>query len=501
MCRWQFPGGIMSRCFRFVLSLTLLGVTGLLIFSGCPKPPLTPERPKGAEVTFANLVFSCTTSTTDPSGYRVAFQFDWGDGSRSEWSDWIESGVSIVDTHTYLQSGEVMVVARAKNTKGKISAWSEPLVVNVSPGEGNILWKFGYFDPEEPEDSADFTRHTFGISREGQIYIGSGDICALLCRKSNGTRRWEFFDQEYEEFSVAPVIAEDGTVYVGTEGGRFYALTPSGTEKWRVAFRSAIICPPAIGSDGTIFIQPEDDTVFALDPSNGTRKWGFYAGGGVQAPVIGADGTVYVSQDDSLFALDPVNGGIKWRYGMRQAIAVSPAIDISRNVLYVTDDDGWLSSVNLTDGSENWQIWVGSNAKAPVIDENSKIYITGGGRLLALEPDNGNIDWEWVPPVQEEMTMAAVSSEGIVYFLVFSSTVPGAVDTLYAVNRDGSRRWAVGLGIGTPLDFVSSPKIDSRGFVYIGNGTRAWCVVGKGGPAASSWPMFQADIMNSGRAR
>ncbi|MGB9742162.1 MAG: PQQ-binding-like beta-propeller repeat protein [bacterium] len=491
----------MRRSFRFAGSLTLSGLAGLVIFAGCPKPPLTPDKPRGAEITFANTVYSCTTSTTDPQGQQVAFQFDWGDGVRSEWSGWLAGGTPFADTHTYVQSGEVKITVRAKNSRGKVSGWSEPLIVNVSPGEGNVLWRFGYYDPESPEDSADFTGHTFAIGPEGQIYIGSGDICALLCRKSNGSRRWEFIDPDEEEFSVAPVVGEDGTVYVGTEGGKFYALTASGTRKWEVTFRSGIIVPPALGADGTIFVQPEDDTVFALDPNNGARKWGFYAGGGVQPPVVGADGTVYVSHDDTLFALDPTNGGIKWRYGMRQAIATAPAVDVSRNVVYTVDDDGWLASVNLADGSENWQVWVAGDASSPVIDENGRIYITGGGRLLALNPVNGGVEWEWVSPVPEEMTMPAVSSEGIVYLLVFSSTVAGAVDTLYAVNHDGSRRWAVGLGVGTPLDFVSAPKIDDRGFVYIGDGTRGWCVVGKGGPAASSWPMFQADIRNSGRAR
>lgn len=486
---------------RFRWMLALFGIVSLLIFTGCPKPPLTPEKPRGAEVTFANVVYSCTTSTTDPAGQEVAFQFDWGDGTRSEWSTWFASGTPFADTHTYVQSGEVMVMVRAKNSKGKVSNWSEPLVVNVSPGEGNVLWKFGYYDPESTEDSADFTSHTFAISQDRQIYIGSADICALICRKGNGTRRWEFIDPEEEEFSVAPVIAPDGTVYAGTEGGKLYALTSSGTIKWQVTFRSGVICPPALGADGTIYVQPEDDSVFALDSSNGARKWAFYAGGGVRSPVVGPDGTVYVSQDDTLFALDPVNGGIKWRFGMRQAIAVSPAVDVSRHVLYLVDDDGWLASINLGDGSKNWELWGGNNASEPVIDENGIIYFTGGGRLWAINPDNGSEIWVWIPPVVEEMSMPAVSSEGIVYFLVFSSNVLGAVDTLYAVNHDGSRRWAVGLGIGTPLDFISAPKIDDRGFIYIGDGTRAWCVVGKGGPAASSWPMYQADIMNTGRAR
>jgi len=486
-----------SDCRRAVL-LTVC----LFFLTGCPKPPFEPERPTGPAVGFKDVVLACTTSTTDPSGGEVAFQFDWGDNCRSEWSDWLPSGSSYADTHTYTQTGEMAVKARAKNRRGRVSKWSEPLLLQISPGEGGIFWKFGYPDPEEPEDSADFTIRTFGIGPEGQIYITSSEIPALLCRNAKGGRRWEFIDADEDEFSIAPTIGEDGTIYVGTEGGRFYALNPSGTIKWQTAFSTGVVTPAALAGDGTLFIQTEDDTVFALDGTNGNRKWFFYTGGGTQPPVIGPDGTVFVAQDDSLFALDPGSGGVKWRYGMKQTVASPPAIDASRNVIYAVDEDGWLVSLQLIDGRLNWETNVGSTPSGPVIGADGTVYLTVISALLAIDPENGGLRWDFIPALTgEDLSMPAVSSEGIVYFLVISSGAAGEVDSLYAVNRDGSRRWATGLAVGAPGDFISAPKIDNAGFIYIGDGTRAWCVVGKGGPAASSWPMYQGDVRNSGRAR
>ncbi len=472
----------------------------LLTVAGCPKPPVRPERPWGPALALKNFVYSCSTSVAEPAGGEVAFQFDWGDGTRSGWSNWIEVGRVFGDTHTYTQLGDMQITVRVKNRQGKVSDWSEPLEIYVSPGEGTVWWRFGYFDPEDPEDSADFSTHTFAIGQDGRVYIGSSDICALLCRNQRGARIWEFVDVEEDEFCLAPVIGDDGTIYVGTDGGRFYALNSSGTVRASTSFRSPVVFPPALGIDGTVFVQTEDDTFFALDPVSLNRRWYFYHRGGGQSPVVGTDGTVYISEDDTLFALDPGNGSIKWQFGMRQALTAPPTIDSRRGYIYTVDEDGWLVCLNLENGSENWRAWIGTDVSAPVIGEDGTIYLTGNGRLWALTPA-GSILWEWTPAESEALSMPAVSSEGVIYFLAFSSVLPGAVDSLYAVNVDGTRRWAVGLGAGTAGEFNSCPKIDDAGLVYIGSGYRAWCVIGKGGPANSPWPMYQGDVRNSGRVR
>jgi len=490
--------------FRIAQTLSGAGIVLLaaFIFSGCPKPPLAPEKPSGSLLGYKNVVYTCSTRTTDPAGSQVAYQFDWGDGSQSQWSDWVDGGVVYADTHTYTTAGSMEIKVRAKNSKGRVSGWSEPLIIEISPGEGEVRWRFTYTDPESPEDSADFSNHIFSIGPEGNIYIPASDIPALLCRNTNGNRRWEFIPESEGELSIGATIAEDGTIYIGTEEGNLYALTPTGQKKWQATFRSGITALPALGADGTIFIQTENDSVFAINPEDGSRKWVFYAGGGEHSPVIGPDGTVFVSQDDTLYALSPSDGQIKWRYGMRQAVAAPPAIDTRSSVIYVTDEDGWLASVNLADGMENWAVRFVGELSAPVVGSDGTIYITLTGTLLSLSPGNGDINWQFIPPLTGDASTPAVSNTGVIYFLCVGLTDnQGDRDSLYAVNSDGTRRWAAGLGIGTPGEFISAPKIDDAGYIYIGDGTRAWCVVGYGGPANSSWPMFGADIKNSGRAR
>jgi hypothetical protein len=53
-----------------------------------------------------------------------------------------------------------------------------------------------------------------------------------------------------------PVVAPDGTVYVGTLNGKLLAFKPDGTPAWNrdVGLGESIVASPAIGSDGTIYV-------------------------------------------------------------------------------------------------------------------------------------------------------------------------------------------------------------------------------------------------------
>ena len=61
---------------------------------------------------------------------------------------------------------------------------------------------------------------------------------------------------------------------------------------------------PAIGSDGTVYVGSEDNKLYALNGKTGVKLWEFGTGNVVaSSPAIGSDGTVYVgSMDNKLYA-------------------------------------------------------------------------------------------------------------------------------------------------------------------------------------------------------
>jgi outer membrane protein assembly factor BamB len=472
-------------------------------FVGCGKPPLAPGKPAGPTLWMRGAAAACSTSTTDPSGVQVSYQFDWGDNSKSAWSPYLDGGVVWADTHSYTEQGDYSITVRARNTK-KASAWSEPLDITVSVGEGEVLWSLAYTDPEDPEDSSDFSLNTFALGSDSTAYIAC-DYGAVVARKTTGST-WRFITPGGDAFSAAPVVGTDGTIYIGCSNDTIYALNPNGTRKWVYPAGEPVSATGALGADGTIYFQAEDSLLLALNP-NGTRKWAFYSHGGNSSPVVAADGTIYVANGDGqVYAVDPAMGTAKWSspYSVSStAINASPAIDPSRNVVYVADDDGRFAVVDFN-GSGAWGFLVGDAPSSPVIGTDGTIYIGGGGNLHALLPD-GQRKWLFTPTLAGTVSPPAISADGYVYVLVTPGKKKSKTeyrDSLYAVNvADGTRHWACGLGQGLSDVFMSAPKIDAAGRIYIGDGMRGWCVQGKGGPDASVWPVFQHDLVNSGRAQ
>lgn len=68
-----------------------------------------------------------------------------------------------------------------------------------------------------------------------------------------GTKRWEF-DIGGSVNGCAPAIAPDGTIYIGSNGNKLYAVNPDGTKKWEWDAGDDLYFSPSIGSDGTIYV-------------------------------------------------------------------------------------------------------------------------------------------------------------------------------------------------------------------------------------------------------
>ena len=70
---------------------------------------------------------------------------------------------------------------------------------------------------------------------------------------------------------------------------------------------------PAIGSDGTVYVGSEDKKLYAINGKTGKKLWEFVTGGDVfiSSPAIGSDGTVYVgSYDKKLYAIKTDSKGL-----------------------------------------------------------------------------------------------------------------------------------------------------------------------------------------------
>lgn len=472
----------------------------VLVGSVCSKP-VAPVKPFGITQAVRGVVVACSTRAVDQNVGQVSFQFDWGDNSQSAWSAYMDAALASGDTHTYAEAGQFQIKARMRvSGKGVASNWSDPLTVTVV-AEGAVIWSFGYANPDDPEDSADFSGSTIGLAPNGSAAV-STDFGLVFKPKSGGT--FAFTRPDLDAFAVAPAFNDSGYAFIGCDNDTFYCLKPNVTIQWGA--QGNVFAPAALGADGAVFYQTDDSLV--ARNADGTRRWAAYTGGSTTQPVINRDGTVIAITDGAaILAFDQSSGVRKWNqvYAGREVFSPS-AINPDRNELYVPLDDGSLAALDL--GAEGDQIWratgLGVDPAGPVIGLDGTVYVGAGGKLIALDPAaSGAPKWTFAPTLAGSASTPAVASSGIVYFVVGSSKRVKMIgpDSLYGVNSDGTRRWACALGEGGSNDVMSAPKIDGNGLIYVGSGLKCWCVGGNGGPGAAAWPMYGRDGGNSGRAR
>ena len=86
--------------------------------------PNIPSAPSGPDNGTPNTSYTFTTTTTDPDGDEVAFKFDWGDGTQSAWTSYVDSGSSASKSHSWSAKGTYYVKVKAKDTYNAESGWS-----------------------------------------------------------------------------------------------------------------------------------------------------------------------------------------------------------------------------------------------------------------------------------------------------------------------------------------------------------------------------------------
>jgi|GEM_PF-1835821 outer membrane protein assembly factor BamB len=325
------------------------------------------------------------------------------------------------------------------------------------------------------------------IGSDGTIYVGSEDS-KLYAINPNGTKKWEFLTGGSIYIS-SPSVGIDGTIYVGSSDNKVYAINPDGTKKWEFTTGGIIYSSPAVGFNGTVYIGSSDFKLYAINP-DGTEKWEFSTGSWVDSsPAIGIDGTVYIgSWDNTLYAVNP-DGTKKWEFSADNWIDSSPAIG-SDGTIYVGSFDNKIYAIN-PGGTKKWEFsTAGANSSSPAVGIEGTIYVgSGDGKIYAINPD-GTKKWEFLT-TGVVSSSPAIGKDGTIF-------IGSSLNRMYALNPDGTKKWEFSTGLGS----YSSPAIGSDGTVYIGcdasylYAVRSDC----GGLAESCWPKFRKNIVNNGSA-
>jgi len=207
------------------------------------------------------------------------------------------------------------------------------------------------------------------VGADGTIYIGSG-ARYLYAINPDGTEKWRY--ETDDTIWSSPALSPDGnTVYFGCCDMFLHAVnTSDGTGAWTFPMyflNQSTSASPAVAPDGTIYIGSNLGILYAISPA-GVELWRYETGLDIRSSAaISADGTIYFGAwNGFIYALYP-NGTLKWRYLTRDRVYASPAIDANGSVCIGSFDGFVYGNLNQTPPATNPP----SDLQATILSETS----------------------------------------------------------------------------------------------------------------------------------
>jgi outer membrane protein assembly factor BamB len=164
------------------------------------------------------------------------------------------------------------------------------------------------------------------------------------------------------------------------------------SERLRLALRPAIV-------EGVVYAASHDGEVVALKAENGRNVWTAKTKLSLSAgPDVGGGLVVLGSSDGDIIALDAATGAERWRRAIASEVLARPLI--VNDLVVVRTVDGHIEALSQTDGATRWSLEepvprLTLRGTAPPVLANDRI-IAGfdNGKVLAIDPRNGDIMWD-----------------------------------------------------------------------------------------------------------
>jgi hypothetical protein len=221
---------------------------------------------------------------------------------------------------------------------------------------------------------------------EKTLYAATLEGSVVALAREDGAKRWSVSlgDRVYS----TPLVADDGTVYVGTDAKKLVALGAGGATLWRLELAGEADTGPVFAKDGTIVVAAGRDVVSVR--KGGDVAWTYSAKDKVfTSPAITADGLVIVgSQDDHVYAIGP-GGTLAWAVDLGADVDGAAAIGDDGSI-YVGTDAGDVVKLG-PKGQLAWRTPVGGFVRGVLsVARNGDVLAGTYGpvpRVVRLSPD------------------------------------------------------------------------------------------------------------------
>jgi hypothetical protein len=477
----------------------ILILTGaLVVVAGCAKKaPLTPATP-WADIRDDALCF--LTTSTDPSGLKVQYVFDWGNGDTTA-TGLYKSGDTACCARSFPDTGTFHIKVKARNEAGRVSKWSDECLFHASrPPQladtivGFTRWAVDRWyrpsvkvtDPDGDSVSVKFIWSDSLASGWSQ-FVASGSTVT-------DSVKWQTTGRHV----IHVLLKDKGSMVNSSAGAKIINLstvavlwyTPDSEELGSEG------ASPAMGQlDGepVLYVAATGRVVcFGLD---GSIKWTTDVGWGWDfAPSLSNDGSrLYLADDlNGLFCLDARTGCVLWSadisFDSPGTLAAGPDGALYAPAIEPFSDTACVIRVRDCGDSAHveWRvpfpIVTPNPRRGAAIDADGTIYACcanpneRGGAIVALDA-NGSVLWQDTTHIEGSCWLYApvIDSRGRV--------ILGDDDgNLHCFNADGTIAWSTYAGAGLYGggitvgydDRIYFQSEDDRLYCYDSDGRQVW---------------------------
>ncbi|MDA7978789.1 MAG: PQQ-binding-like beta-propeller repeat protein [Pirellulales bacterium] len=202
---------------------------------------------------------------------------------------------------------------------------------------------------------------------------------------------------EYPEQSFfATAVVADGTIYLGSILGPFYAFSlADGSEKWKREDLEDGFEATAAVKDGLVYVGDAMGTFHCLDDKTGETKWSHETLGPINNGAnFYKDTIIFGSQDAYLYCLNATTGEEVWKLQLADQIRCFPSVVGNRT--FVAGCDGELHVIDLDLGKEVGKVPVeGPTGCSPAVMGDSLFVGNMDSSLFRINWKNIKLDWKY----------------------------------------------------------------------------------------------------------
>ncbi|HET9811508.1 MAG TPA: PQQ-binding-like beta-propeller repeat protein [Sphingomicrobium sp.] len=253
--------------------------------------------------------------------------------------------------------------------------------------------------------------------------------------------------------AASPIVANGRIYAIDTRATVSAYDARTGASVWRTQFgtvkgnEEALFGGGIAFANGRIYATNGLGFVAALDASNGGIVWQVRPGGPLRgSPTAAGDALYVMSQDNQIYSLKLEDGSTNWSQAASLEIAgvfgvASPAF--ARGTIVAGFSSGELNAYRYENGRIVWQDALARTSirtsvsslsdidADPVIDNGQVIAIGQGGRMVALELNSGQRQWE--------LNLAGIATPWVAGDWVF--VVTSDAKLIAIARNNGKVRW------------------------------------------------------------